>query len=95
MIYWFYSFIRKQSNTGSTSNSSSNQSTITEKAAPIITPVSTVVKGINWKFNINLNINSWLVRTRKPKVIDYSASYTENNFITAVRAMHEYILKPS
>lgn len=47
MISWFYSFIRKQSNTGSTSNSSSNQSTIPEKAAPIITPVSTVVKGIN------------------------------------------------
>ncbi len=36
-----------------------------------------------------------LVRPRKSKKTDYAASYTENNFITAIRAMHEYLLKPS
>lgn len=50
-----------------------------EKPAPINPPVSTVVK----------------VRPRKPQAIDFGASYTENNFITAMRAMHEYLLKPS
>ncbi|CAF1032133.1 unnamed protein product [Adineta ricciae] len=35
------------------------------------------------------------VRTRKTKVNDVDASYIENKLITAVRAMHEYLLKPS
>jgi len=50
----------------------------TEKNVPILPSVSTVVK----------------VRTRKSKAIDFAASYTENNFISAVRAMNEYLLKP-
>lgn len=35
------------------------------------------------------------VRTRKAKTTDYGATYTENKLITAVRAMHEFLLKPS
>ncbi|UJR15401.1 hypothetical protein I4U23_002348 [Adineta vaga] len=34
-------------------------------------------------------------RTRKAIVNDVDTSYTENKLITAVRAMHEYLLKPS
>ncbi len=44
---------------------------------------------------IHCKIDLFLVRTRKSKRIDYAATYTENNFITAIRAMHEYLLKPS
>jgi hypothetical protein len=58
---------------------STGPSITTDKNVTVIPPVSTVVK----------------VRTRKSKVTDYAASYTENNFITAIRAMHEYLLKPS
>ncbi|CAF3663291.1 unnamed protein product [Rotaria sp. Silwood1] len=65
---------------GSTpSSNNNNQSVISEKIVSIKAPVSTVLK----------------VRTRKSKVTDYTASYTENNFLTAVRAMNEYLLKPS
>ena len=35
------------------------------------------------------------VRARKAKATDYGATYTENKLITAVRAMHEFLLKPS
>jgi hypothetical protein len=41
------------------------------------------------------NYFSIAVRTRKKKLTDYAASYTANNFITAMRAIHEYLLKPS
>jgi hypothetical protein len=44
---------------------------------------------------MNYKMNLFSVRTRKSKVADSAASYTENNFITATRAMHEYLLKPS
>ncbi|CAF2623094.1 unnamed protein product [Rotaria sp. Silwood2] len=61
------------------SSNNSSQSVISEKTVPIKAPVPAVLK----------------VRTRKSMLTDYTASYTENNFITAVRAMHEYSLKPS
>ncbi|CAF3521050.1 unnamed protein product [Rotaria sordida] len=65
---------------GSTpSSNNSGQSIKSDKIVPIKPPVPSVLK----------------VRTRKSKLTDYTASYTENNFITAVRAMHEYLLKPS
>ena len=62
-------------------------------------PVTSVLKG--WfrliKFvACHISICLWLlVRTRKAKVPEYSENYTENKLITAVRAMHEFLLKPS
>jgi zinc transporter 9 len=35
------------------------------------------------------------VRGRKTEIDDVAESYTDNKLITAVRAMHEYLLKPS
>ncbi|CAF0824221.1 unnamed protein product [Adineta steineri] len=61
------------------SSNNSNQPIVSDKNLPTMPPVSTKLK----------------VRTRKLKVTDYAASYTENNFITATRAMHEYLLKPT
>ncbi len=36
-----------------------------------------------------------IVRGRKSQVEDVAESYTDNKLITAIRAMHEYLLKPS
>ena len=35
------------------------------------------------------------VRSRQSQVDDESINHTQNKLITAVRAMHEYLLKPS
>lgn len=61
----------------------------------MITPVSTVLKGKNTRNLIFISfIFVYSGRTRKSKGTDVAANYTENKLITAVRAMHEYLLKP-
>ncbi|CAF0857430.1 unnamed protein product [Adineta ricciae] len=69
----------RKQSTSTPPSSSTHQSLTSDKNVPIIPPVPTIVK----------------VRARKPQITDYAASYTENNFITATRAMHEYLLKPN
>ncbi|UJR31293.1 hypothetical protein I4U23_018791 [Adineta vaga] len=59
------------------SSTNTTQSVTSDKNVPTMSPVSTILK----------------VRARKTQITDYAASYTENNFITATRAMHEYLLK--
>jgi hypothetical protein len=86
--------IRTQSNTTPPSNTG-GQSGISDKNVPIMPPVSSVLKGINVTIVLFTKILFISVRTRKPKVTDYAASYTKNNFISAMRAIHEYLLKPS
>ncbi|CAF1161083.1 unnamed protein product [Adineta ricciae] len=69
----------RKQSTSTPPSSSTHQSLTSDRNVPIISPVPTIVK----------------VRARKPQITDYAASYTENNFITATRAMHEYLLKPN
>ncbi|CAF4705333.1 unnamed protein product [Rotaria socialis] len=69
----------RKQSNGTSTPNSDGPSNIADKIAPIKVPVPTLLK----------------VRNRKMKATDYTASYTENNFITAIRAMHEYLLKPA
>ena len=41
------------------------------------------------------SVNVKVVPKPLKKKIDYSKSYTANNFITTVRAFNEYLLKPT
>ena len=86
--------IRRQCSSTSSSNNS-DQRGISDKNIHLKSSVPSVVKGMNLKQNINREIDFISVRTRKSKITDSTTNYTENNFITALRAMNEYILKPS
>ncbi|CAF0984454.1 unnamed protein product [Adineta steineri] len=74
--------LSKRSQTSSTIPPASNgesQPITSNSNAPAIDPLSNGVK----------------VPTLTPVVSDVDLSYTQNKLITAVRAMHEYLLKPS
>lgn len=51
----------------------------------------------DYLFIITCNNNNllFLILVKKRLLIDFSASYTERNFITPMRAMTEYLLKQS
>lgn len=46
-------------------------------------------------FFLSFEILVHSVRSRKTQVDDETINHTQNKLITAVRAMHEYLLKPS
>ncbi|XP_061691517.1 proton-coupled zinc antiporter SLC30A9, mitochondrial isoform X2 [Syngnathoides biaculeatus] len=58
-------------------------------ATPSITPTVSVLKGLTKAETIQVKVRAVL------KKREYGAKYTQNNFITAVRAMNEFCLKPS
>ncbi|CAF3530781.1 unnamed protein product [Rotaria sp. Silwood1] len=83
---------RTQSSFTPPSNNNSNQSVSSEKNPSTIT---TVLKGFNLNIISIELICLLLARPRNTQVNDVPESYTDNKLITAVRAMHEYLLSPS
>ncbi|XP_077589569.1 proton-coupled zinc antiporter SLC30A9, mitochondrial [Stigmatopora nigra] len=67
----------------------SSPSNTTEKVKANITMTASAIKGLTKAEKIQVKVRAVL------KKREYGAKYTQNNFITAVRAMNEFCLKPS